>query len=131
MRGPLLCPPMDLAPLALLLLFLVASALWWRERNRAQHLLQQRNALQHELEHCVTLHEDMTRRAVIAEQRERAHADLHDQIGARLLALSDAAPGTPAAEIADAILSDLRQAAPHRRGRAADAAPTPVDPDRA
>ncbi|MEW6167338.1 MAG: hypothetical protein AB1651_06535 [Pseudomonadota bacterium] len=41
---------MDFAPLALLALFFIACALWWRERLRARRLQRECEALQRQLQ---------------------------------------------------------------------------------
>ncbi|MFP5307925.1 MAG: hypothetical protein ACLGI7_19155 [Gammaproteobacteria bacterium] len=41
---------MDFAPLALLALFFIACALWWRERVRAQRLQRECEALRRQLQ---------------------------------------------------------------------------------
>ena len=107
---------MNAAPLALLLLFLVACALWWRERSVARQLLRERGAVRAELEASFAERERLARERVAAEERERVYADLHDDIGARLLSLIYASPSAAHADIARTILQDLRDVVSRSRG---------------
>lgn len=59
--------------------------------------------------------EQLAARAAAAE-RERIHADLHDDLGARLLELIYAAPDRATADRARAILQDLRDVVSRSRG---------------
>lgn len=59
--------------------------------------------------------EQLATRAAAAE-RERIHADLHDDLGARLLELIYAAPDRATADRARAILQDLRDVVSRSRG---------------
>jgi signal transduction histidine kinase len=99
---------MNLAPLALLLLFLVACLLWWRERSLARRLLRERGAIRSELESSFAEREALSRECAAAEERERIHARLHDDIRARLLRLIHSSPPAPQAGLARSILQDLR-----------------------
>lgn len=107
---------MNMAPLALLILFLVACALWWRERALARRLLRERSAAYEELERSFTEREALARERVAAEERERIYADLHDDIGARLLSLIYASPSATQADIARTLLQDLRDVVSRSRG---------------
>lgn len=107
---------MNLAPLALLLLFLVACALWWRERSRAQQLLRERSSIHRELEQSFEERQALARSGFIAEERERIYADLHDDIGAKLLGLIYSSPAGPQADLARTILQDLRDVVSRSRG---------------
>ncbi|MES0874106.1 sensor histidine kinase [Sinimarinibacterium thermocellulolyticum] len=99
---------MNAAPLALLILFLLACALWWRERRLARRLLRERSSARAELEASFAEREALARERLAAEERERILADLHDDIGARLLNLIHASPSAVQADIARTILQDLR-----------------------
>jgi signal transduction histidine kinase len=111
--------PMNLAPLALLLLFLTACLLWWREHSTARRLLRERTAIRTELERSFAEREALTRERVVAEERERIYADLHDDIGARLLSLIHSSPTAPQADHARTILQDLRDVVSRSRGEPA------------
>lgn len=100
---------MNLAPLALLLLFLVACALWWRERNRAQQLLRERSSIHRELEQSFEERQVLARGSFIAEERERIYADLHQDIDAQLARLVDSDPAAPQARVARNVLESLRE----------------------
>lgn len=108
--------PMNAAPLALLILFLVACALWWRERSLARRLLRERGAVRATLESSFAEREALARESVAAAERERIYADLHDDIGARLLSLIHASPSAAQADIARTILQDLRDVVSRSRG---------------
>lgn len=110
---------MDLAPLALLVLFLVACLLWWRERSLAQRLLRERGAIRAELESGFAEREALSRERAVAEERERIYADLHDDIGARLLSLIHSSPSAAQADLARTILQDLRDVVSRSRGEPA------------
>ncbi len=107
---------MNIAHLALLLLFLLACALWWRERSIATRLMRERSAIRAELESSFNEREALTRVRVAAEERERIYADLHDDIGARLLTLVYASPSAEQADHVRTILQDLRDVVSRSRG---------------
>ncbi|MEC9364377.1 MAG: ATP-binding protein [Pseudomonadota bacterium] len=107
---------MNAAPLALLMLFLVACALWWRERSLARRLQREHRAAAAELEASFAEREALMRERVAAEERERIYADLHDDIGARLLGLIYASHSTAQADIARTLLQDLRDVVSRSRG---------------
>jgi signal transduction histidine kinase len=108
--------PMNLAPLALLILFLVACALWWRERALARRLLREGGDARAQLESSFAERERLIRERVAAEERERIYADLHDDIGARLLSLIYASPSAVQADLARTLLQDLRDVVSRSRG---------------
>jgi signal transduction histidine kinase len=110
---------MNLAPLALLLLFLLACLLWWRERSLARRLLRERGAIRAELESSFAEREALSGERAAAEERERIYADLHDDIGARLLSLIHSSPSAPQADLARTILQDLRDVVSRSRGEPA------------
>lgn len=60
--------------------------------------------------------EALARAQAAAQERERIHADLHDDIGARLLALVYRAESPVQADLARAILQDLRDVVTRSRG---------------
>jgi signal transduction histidine kinase len=100
-------------PLVMLLLAcLVALALRLRrvERRLQSAGIDAQARLRRELER--------ERSQAAAEERERIHADLHDDLGARLLQLVYQAPDAAQADLARAALQDLRDVVTRSRGDA-------------
>ena len=59
---------------------------------------------------------DTDRASVAAEERERIYADLHDDIGAKLLTLVHTLPDPQHADLARSVLQDLRDIVSRTRG---------------
>ncbi|HEY0973814.1 MAG TPA: ATP-binding protein [Solimonas sp.] len=107
---------MSVVLLLLLFLFLATAALWWRERQRANTLLRQQQTMREELSRSFEAQRVLERTRAAAEERERIHADLHDDIGARLLSLVYSARETAQADLMRTILQDLRDVVSRSRG---------------
>ncbi|MFB9067037.1 sensor histidine kinase [Pseudofulvimonas gallinarii] len=97
--------PWSIAALSLLALPVFAAGMSRRLRQQSARLHQELAAQRAQL----------AAQAVAAE-RERIHADLHDDLGARLLELIYAAPDRATADRARAILQDLRDVVSRSRG---------------
>lgn len=98
---------MDIAPLALLVLFFIACILWWRERMRAQHLLREQHRRNAELMRTTERCESLARLHRSAEERERLYADGHAAIRAQLENLLASGPVAAQADLARALLQHL------------------------
>lgn len=97
---------------ALLLLGLGAGVLW---RKWQQSEARRRRA---EAAHAEALRrtQRLSRVEAIAEERERIYSDLHDDIGAKLLDLVYRAETPDTADLARAVLQDLRDVVSRARG---------------
>jgi len=107
---------MNAVALSLLFLFLATAALWQRERLRVRELLSAQQAHLSALEHRLETTRDQERLRATAEERERIYADLHDDIGAKLLGLIHTSHNPRQADSARSILQDLRDVVSHARG---------------
>lgn len=107
---------MQIPLLSLLVLFLAAIVLWLRERARAQALLREQREIHARLAHSFDTERALERSRVIAEERERIYADLHDDMGAKLLTLAYASPHPEQADLARTLLQDLRDVVSRSRG---------------
>lgn len=102
-----------LGALALLFAALAAAAAvaWWRARGQ---LGAARRAAEARFAEALA----SSRSQAAAEERERIHADLHDDLGARLLQLVYGATDPAQADLARAALQDLRDVVTRSRGAA-------------
>lgn len=100
----------------LALLSLAALALWWRERARNLRLLRERRETQERLSSSFETQRALERSRAVAEERERIYADLHDDIGAKLLTLAYASTQPEHADLARTVLQDLRDVVSRSRG---------------
>lgn len=107
---------MNAVTLSLLFLFLAAAALWWRERLRARALSLAQQAIRDELSKSFEAQRSLERTRAAAEERERIYADLHDDIGAKLLSLVYSSTQPEQADLARTILQDLRDVVSRSRG---------------
>lgn len=88
--------------LAALLAFVAGFALAWWWSRRAPPLTRNAAAVDHA--------------PALAEERERIYADLHDDLGAKLLQLIHTASDPRQADLARAVLQDLRDVVTRSRG---------------
>jgi signal transduction histidine kinase len=107
---------MTLTTLVPLLLLPVAIALWLRERARVKVLVREHREAQERLALGAEKQRALERSRVVAEERERIYADLHDDIGAKLLTLSYANRDPATADQARTVLQDLRDVVSRSRG---------------
>lgn len=100
--------------LAALLLGMALALL--RCRSRLRRLEHRHLALQQDVQRNSELRGTLERTRLIAEERERIYSDLHDDIGAKLLDLVYSAHEPEQADLARAILQDLRDVVSRSRG---------------
>lgn len=96
---------------ALLLALALTGLAWWRTRQERETLKQQLAARQN------ATRANVPERSV-AEERERIFADLHDDIGAKLLTLVHTAENAAQADLARSTLQDLRDIVSRARSAA-------------
>lgn len=109
---------MDSAAATLTLTVLAAvgacAALWLALRLHAMRVALA--AKQREIEGRAAEREDAARAQATAQERERIYSDLHDDLGAKLLTLIYQAESPLQADLARAILQDLRDTVTRSRG---------------
>ena len=86
--------------------------LLWRNAQRSREV----TAASAQAAHGFEQHTTAIRAQAIAEERERIYADLHDDLGAKLLGLIHTAESPQQADLARAILQDLRDVVTRSRG---------------
>ena len=104
--------PLVILP-ALVVAFIAIAWLLWRGARRSSHAASHVPA-QPAL--FLEQHTAAIRAQAIAGERERIYADLHDDLGAKLLGLIHTAESPQQADLARAILQDLRDVVTRSRG---------------
>lgn len=97
-------------------LLLLALTGWAYSAWRLRRLQQRQRALSQDLQQNRQARSSLERVRTVADERERIYSDLHDDIGAKLLDLVYSAERPETADLARAILQDLRDVVSRSRG---------------
>lgn len=103
---------MSMSTIVSLSLFLALVALAWQCATLARRLQESRAALSQRIAEA----EAVARAQATAQERERIYGDLHDDLGAKLLTLVYQAGSPLQADLARAVLQDLRDVVTRSRG---------------
>lgn len=107
-------------PLALIVILAATTIallmLWLRARRQIRQLEQQRQLAEQTLARGHATQGELERARAVTDERERIYADLHDDIGAKLLTLIYSSQEPAHADLARTVLQDLRDVVSRSRG---------------